>query len=102
MTVKPPIDFARYPLEDAATMAGIIADCRELLERDQYCSLPGFLTPEAINSSAALVQSLKDQANPANSRRNCYLHQQGDPSLPDTHPRNIMNPARYRMLAADL
>jgi hypothetical protein len=102
MATKPPIDFDRYPLEDAAAMTAIIANCRERLERDQYCSLPGFLMPDAISASVALVQSLKDQANPANSKRNCYLQQKGDPSLPDTHPRNIMNQARYRMLAADL
>ncbi len=102
MAAMPPIDFTRYPLQDETAMVEIIADCREKLERRQYCSLPGFLTPEAISESAQLVQKLKDRANPADSHRNCYLHRQGDPTLPDTHPRNIMQPARYRMLAADL
>ena len=102
MTERPPIDFNRYPLEDTPAMAPIIAACRAQLDEAQYCSLPGFLTEEAIRSSAALVQSLKDQANPASSLRNCYLQRQGDTSLPPAHPRNIMLPASYRMLAADL
>ena len=102
MSVTPPIDFERYPLEDEAAIAPIIAECREKLDRDQYCSLPGFLTRDAITGAAALVQSLKDRANPAKSERNCYLQRKGDPSLPADHPRNIMHKASYRMLAADL
>lgn len=102
MNARPPIDFTRYPLENPGAMAGIIAQARAHLDRDQYCSLPGFLTDTAIKAEAARVQSLKEQANPANSLRNCYLQRQGDAALPENHPRNIMHPARYRMLAADL
>ena len=102
MTARPPINFDRYPLEDPSAVAAIIADAKANLDRDQYCSLPDFLTNEALTEEAARVQSLKDKANPANSLRNCYLQRQGDPNLPADHPRNIMHPARYRMLAADL
>lgn len=102
MTATPPINFDRYPLEDPQALAGIVATCKAALDRDQYCSLPDFLTRDAILSSAAQVQTLKSQANPANSKRNCHLQQRGDSSLPADHPRNIMNPAKYRMLAADL
>ena len=99
----PPIDFARYPLDRGGeTLDRIIDDCRTCLDRDQYCSLPGFLVPDAILASAAEAMDLLDRANAADSLRNCYLQRQGDPSLPADHPRNIMNPARYRMIAADL
>ncbi len=100
---RPPIDFTRYPLDqDAAATEVIIAEARAQLDRDQYCSLPGFLTPEAVLEGATEAAALMDRANPAESLRNCYLQRQGDPSLPPDHPRNIMQPARYRMIAADL
>lgn len=101
MNTKPPIDFDRYPLEDELAKAALIAECRKKLDRDQYCSLPGFLSREAITEGAGLVQSLKGKGNPASSVRNCYLQRQGDASLPENHPRNIFQPASYRMLAAD-
>jgi len=103
MTDVPPIDFARYPLDrGGAAMAGVIEDCRRTLARDQFCSLPGFLRPEAVEAAAREAEALRQRANPAESLRNCYLQRRGDPALPPGHPRNIMHPARYRMIAADL
>jgi hypothetical protein len=99
----PPIDFSRYPLDRGGPdLDRIIRECRETLERDQYCSLPGFLHPNAVLEAASEAAALRDQANPANSQRNCYLQRAGDPTLPESHPRNIMQQARYRMIAADL
>ena len=46
--------------------------------------------------------SLIPKADQANSLRNCYLERTQDPELPHSHPRNIMNPARYRMILANL
>ncbi len=70
----PSIDFSRYPLDrGGAAIATIVKDCRTRLERDQYCSLPGFLRPEAIAAAAREAASLRDRANPADSWRSCYL-----------------------------
>lgn len=102
MTTRPPINYERYPLDDPEKMAGIIAECRAALDRDQYCALSDFLVPEALSETVGEVKSLQPNANPANSLRNCYLHREGDASLPETHPRNIMHPASYRMIPADL
>lgn len=102
MVAKPPIDFARYPVEDPKAAAEIAATARAALDRDQYCSLPGFFPEDAVRDAAAEVEALIDRANPAKSRRNCYLQRNGDPSLPPAHPRNILQAASYRMLAADL
>jgi len=102
MTQRPPINFDRYPLGDPEKMAGIIAECRAALGRDQYCALPDFLVPEALSEAVTEVKSLQPKANAANSLRNCYLHRQGDASIPAAHPRNIMHPASYRMIPADL
>jgi hypothetical protein len=102
MTVIPPINFERYPLTDPEKMAAIIAECSEALERDQYCALPEFLLPDALSEAVDEVKALQPKANAANSLRNCYLHRQGDAALPQEHPRNIMLPALYRMIPADL
>ena len=101
MTV-PPIDFARYPVEIPEEAAEIAASARAALDRDQYCSLPGFFPAEAVRGVAAEVEALIGRANPAKSRRNCYLQRQGNPDYPADHPRNIMQPASYRMLPADV
>lgn len=103
MLEHPPIDLARYPLDDdSGVMRKIIDDLREQLDADQYCSLPGFFTPEGTREAAGEALSLIDQANPASSLRNCYLQREGDGAFAADHPRNVMNPARYRMIAADL
>jgi len=103
MSNVPPIDFSRYPLDKGVeAMADIIDACRSQLDRDQYCSLPGFFPAEAVETAARLAESLLDRANAAESKRNCYLQRQGTDGLPADHPRNVMNPARYRMIAADV
>ena len=99
----PPIDFTRYPIDgrDDTARRDIVSKCRQDLSAYQYCSLPEFFNIDVMEKEAERAKTLLPLANPANSRRNCYLQRNGDPSLPDNHPRNIMNPARYRMIAAD-
>ena len=101
---KPPIDFGRYPLDSPGPGAldELIADCRERLDRDQYCSLPGFLRADAVDLLVQETLPLLAQANRAESWRNCYLQRVPDPGSADDHPRNIMNYASYHMIAADL
>ncbi len=100
----PPIDFARYPLdaEDSQATYEMIAACRGQLERDQYCSLPGFFRSDVMDAIVSETEPLVARANPADSWRNCYLQRQKNANLDDSHPRNIFNHARYRMIAADL
>ncbi|HUS55113.1 MAG TPA: hypothetical protein VMY41_14070 [Thermohalobaculum sp.] len=101
--MTPPIDFQRYPLDwGGDVLARLVSDCRARLDRDQYCSLPGFLLADAVDASAKEAVSLQDRANAANSLRNCYLQRKGSPDHAPDHPRNIVNRARYRMIAADL
>lgn len=108
MSNPPPIDFERYPIDrylkdgDLAAMRPVIDALRDDLDRQQYCSLPGFFTESAVAEAAAQALAVIDRANAAQSLRNCYLRREGDPSFPDDHPRNILNPGRYRMIAADL
>ena len=103
MNNKPEIDFERYPLDKApGAIADTIATCQNQLEKEQYCSLPGFFPMATLVKVVTEVDSLIPKANQANSLRNCYLERTQDPDLPHSHPRNIMNPARYRMIPADL
>ena len=83
-------------------MADTIATCQNQLEKEQYCSLPGFFPTATLGKVVTEVDSLIPKANQANSLRNCYLERTQDPELPHSHPRNIMNPACYRMIPADL
>lgn len=103
MSIVPPIDFSRYPLDKGIdAMADIVEACRAHLGREQYCSLPGFFLPDAVDAAARQAESLLDRANAAESMRNCYLQRKGTEGLSADHPRNVMNPARYRMIAADI
>ena len=100
----PPIDFSRYPLDDgdAAATAGLVTRCREQLQRQQYCSLPGFVRADTIAQLVRETTPLLARANRARSWRNCYLQRERTPGLGDDHPRNIFQHASYRMIAADL
>ncbi len=101
---RPPIDFSRYPLDtdDPGATAELIVACRSQLDRDQYCSLPGFFPGDAIVGLVEETLPLLARANRAESWRNCYLQREKTPGLDDDHPRNIFNHASYRMMAADL
>ena len=100
----PPIDLSRYPLDadDPALMAELIGKLRAELDRQQYCSMPGFFRAEAMAELVAETMPLLEGANRANSWRNCYLQRDRTPELGEDHPRNLFNHASYRMLAADL
>lgn len=100
----PPVDFSRYPLggRDEAALADIIQSARASLDARQYCSLPGFILKDAVVQAAGEAKALLGRANAAQSLRNCYLQRQGSPELGGDHPRNVFNPASYRMIAADL
>ncbi len=98
------IDLDRYPLDvpDSTEWADLVADLSHNLDSAQYCELPGFLRDEGRLADIERVRSVLPRANAARSRRNVYLEREGNPELPGDHPRNIMNPASYRMVGAHL
>lgn len=71
------------PLADAAWRA----ECRATLQRDGVLVLPGFLTPQAIETVRQEGEAWKHLAFYAASRHNVFL-KPADPSLPPDHPRN--------------
>lgn len=98
------IDLDRYPLDEPDS--GRYAELVDSLNRDlftaQYCELPGFIRDDARRQEIVRVDDALPRAHTAHSLRNIYLQRSGDPALPDDHPRNILNPASYRMVGAHL
>lgn len=98
------INLDSYPIADQQSpeLAMLIARLRKDLSDNQYCSLPGFMRPQALERAVSDARTARPRAHDNNARRNCYLHREGDPSLPADHPRNIMNETSTRMIAYDL
>ncbi|MDH3740654.1 MAG: hypothetical protein OER56_03565 [Hyphomicrobiales bacterium] len=98
------INLDSYPIADPdnPALARLIAQLSKDLTDNQYCSLPGFIRPQALERAVSDAQAARPQAHDNNARRNCYLHREGDPALAAGHPRNIMNDTSTRMIAYDL
>ncbi len=95
------VDLDMYPIHDRGDpkRQSIIDHCKKELEGNLYCSLPGFIRPEALQAMKEEALQLRPKANDNTSRRNCYLQRSVDPSLPENHARNIMNDASTRMIS---
>jgi len=98
------VDLRRYPIFDKADprRAAIIQKLQGDLEVQQYCVLPGFITPAALSAALAEVDSVKASAYRNRSHRNCYLYREADPALPADHPKNIFFDASYSMIGNHL
>lgn len=98
------INLDAYPIQDPASpaRAEIVARLKRELDANQYVSLPDFIRPAALERAVADAKAARVNAHHNKSRRNCYLHRKGDPSLPEDHPHNLMMDASTRMIAYDL
>ena len=98
------VDLATYPIAEQADpeRAALVARWRGDLDRDQFCVVPDFVRPRALDAMVREVGGLLDRAYRNRSRRNCFLQRQPDPALPAEHPRNLFFEASYRMIAYDL
>ncbi|WP_157706374.1 HalD/BesD family halogenase [Roseovarius faecimaris] len=97
------INLDAYPIADrnAPERKALIQRLRAELADKQYVSLPDFIRPEARAQAVADAMEALPRAHPNCADRSCYLHRQGDASLPPDHPRNIMLKSSTRMLAYD-
>lgn len=84
MTIEQIVNMDKYPISDkqALAYATLVMRCRNDLADKMYCVIPNFLSSEALNAMAIEASVLRPAAYDNNSRRNCYLHRQEDPSLP--------------------
>lgn len=98
------VDLERYPFHqpDSSACRDLVADLRHRLDTRQYCQLPGFLRDPARREEIERVSRELSRAHAADSLRNIYLERSTTPELPADHPRNILNPASYRMVGAHL
>ncbi|MEQ8931876.1 MAG: 2OG-Fe(II) oxygenase [Silicimonas sp.] len=102
MSPEDVINLDLYPIVDRTPeRAALVARLKRELDENQYVSLPDFIRPIARERAAADATAALPNAHHNSSRRNCYLQRQGDPSLPEDHPRNFMMEASTRMLAYD-
>ena len=83
------IDLDRYPIADGSTPAfrDLVEALRADLAADQYCVLPDFIHEVVRKNLVREIEGLQERAYPNRSRRNCYLQQDKDPTLPGGHPR---------------
>lgn len=90
-----------YPLNDSAARQALIEQYRAELQNNLYCTLPNFIAAPALEAMAAEAKELQSVNYYNNSLRNCYLHQQLDPTLTDDHARNLQDRSSNRMIAYD-
>lgn len=103
MTIEQIVNMDKYPISDkqALAYATLVTQCRNDLADKTYCVIPSFISSEALNVMAIEASVLRPVAYDNNSRRNCYLHRQEDPSLPPEHARNHLEKSSTRMIAYD-
>ena len=98
------VNLDRYPIHrpGSADCRNLVARLRRQLDSRQYCQLPEFLRHPTRREEVGRVLRVLPQAYAADSLRNIYLERSSSPELPADHPRNLLNPASYRMVGAHL
>ena len=98
------IDLSRYPLDQSDTehYRAVVSGKRDQLEKNQFCTMPGFLLDAQRRNIVAAVESRQLHTHRADSQRNVYLERTRSPSLPDDHPKNIFARGCYNMMGAHL
>lgn len=103
MKIENLLDLERYPLHDRddPRRIAIVKQCKADLANQLYCVIPDIVLPTALDAMSSEASDLVPESNHNNSLRNCYLHRQMDPSLPEDHPRNLQDRSSLRMIAYD-
>jgi len=83
MQISDIVDYQRYALADN----GFLDHSRATLDREGVLVLPGFLTPETINSLLHEGEAQQSLAYYTDGQHNVYLSP-ADAALPSQHPRN--------------
>ena len=103
LSIEDIVNVDVYPIHDLSHPGrqSVIEQCRDALENQLYCVIPDFVVASALEVMAEEATRLQPASNHNNSRRNCYLHRQLDPALPDDHARNLQDRSSVRMTAYD-
>jgi hypothetical protein len=96
------IDLHRYPILDLTSEAArtLTSHCRAQLDASGACELPGFLTPDAVEVLTREGDALSSVAYHSVSKGTPYL-EIPDPSLPEDHPRRIVDHTSVGVIAYD-
>lgn len=82
------VDLDRYPIHDLDSERGqaFIQKCREDLEANGACNLPGFIKPEAVAAMVKLADDLESKAWTSSQPHTIYFEEPDSNVAPD-HPR---------------
>ena len=85
------IDLDRYPIHELDSQAGkaLIAEAREMMQRDTLCLLDGFLRDSAVAELCAEITQLEAGAHRVDYPSTIYgwMHNEG---FPPGHPRSLL------------
>ena len=97
------IDLARYPITDLGSAAAraLARGCRAQLDQSGACELPGFLIPAAVEQLVRESDRHAALAYHSVSTGTPYL-EVPDRSLPEDHPRRILDRTSVGVVAYDL
>ena len=98
------IDLEKYPVDQQGTevYTDLVERLSLELDNKQICTLPDFMLDSCRCQELKSVQKSLPDANPARSYRNVYLERTRTEGLDDSHPRNILSEASYRMIGAHI
>ena len=93
-TASPPaqyadvVDLDAYPIHELDSPRGhaLVRQCRQELAEHGVCSLPGFITPDAVAQMVTLADGLADRAWCSDQAHTVYF-EPPDGSVPAEHPR---------------
>ncbi|MEO6020785.1 MAG: hypothetical protein ABIP45_11110 [Knoellia sp.] len=101
------VDLEAYPIHELNQESGqaLVARCREQLEAEGVCNLPGFIRQEAVDAMVSLAGELDDLAWKSDQTHTVYF-EPVDESVPAEHPRarrvrSAKNGIAYDYIPAD-
>ena len=103
MKIENLLNLERYPLNERHNprRLALVDQSKADLVNQLYCVIPDIVLPEALKMMSREAIHLQSVSNHNNALRNCYLHRQTNPSLPEDHPRNLQDRSSVRMIAYD-
>lgn len=97
------VNLDRYAMHDLASPAGraLVERCRSDLQTAGACQLHRFLRPAALDTLVAEAERLAARAHAQEDVHNVYF-EDVDKSLPDDHPRRLLQRTAQKAVAWDL
>lgn len=97
------VDLETYPIHqpDSTAYAAMVARCRKQLRADGCVVLKGFIRDDALTAIRQETEVLAPRAHYNQTHTNPY-NTDGDPALPDNHPKNVFGDRTNGFVAGDL